>query len=120
MGYLHRDIKSGNIVLGEVGSRLIDGVKSRYERVLKVVDFGLSRGIVLPPKPMTKEISTLNWRPPEVIMNNLRYTQALDMWSIGVVIYEMLTGSVPFPGCSEMEVLVNIFRRKGCPTDMQA
>ena len=41
---------------------------------------------------MTKEIATLNWRAPEVILDNLCYNQGVDMWSIGIVIYEMLTG----------------------------
>ena len=92
-GYIHRDIKSHNIVLGEPGSFInADGTASQYDRVLKLCDFGLSRVSPLPPKAMTKEISTLNWRAPEVILDNLRYNVSVDMWSIGVVIFEMLTG----------------------------
>jgi len=64
---------------------------------------------------MTREMSTLNWRAPEVMLNNLRYNQAVDMWSIGVVLYEMLTGDLPFEGISEIEVLLSIFRTKGTP-----
>ena len=119
-GYIHRDIKSGNILIGEPGSLIVNGVKRKYEQVLKVADFGLSRTLVVPPKPMTKEISTLYWRAPEVMLGNMRYTQAVDMWSIGIVIHEMLKGSLPFEGTTELEVLINIFRKKGLPSDKDA
>ena len=121
-GLIHRDIKSGNILLGEPGSFEVDGVKSNHERVLKVADFGLSRIFPFPPKPMTKEISTLNWRAPEVMMDmdNLRYTHAVDMWSIGIVFHEMLTGKLLFTGQTELEVLLDIFRKKGRPMKSDA
>jgi serine/threonine protein kinase len=69
---------------------------------------------------MTKEIATLHWRAPEVILDNLTYCQAVDMWSIGVVIYECLTGQLPFEGKTEIEYLLNIFKRKGIPTEHTA
>ena len=54
------------------------------------------------------------------MLNNLRYNQAVDMWSIGVVLYEMLTGDLPFEGISEIEVLLSIFRTKGTPQDQMS
>ena len=116
-GFIHRDIKSHNIVLGEPGSRTINGQPRQFERVLKLADFGLSRLMCFPPKPMTKEIATLNWRAPEVMLDNMQYSQSVDMWSIGVVIYEMLTGELPFSGTSEIAVLLSIFKMKGTPSD---
>ena len=41
---------------------------------------------------MTKEIATLHYRAPEIMLDRLNYNEAVDMWSIGVVIYQMLTG----------------------------
>ena len=115
---MHRDIKSANIVVGERGSFVRpDGTLSNYDRVLKLADFGLSRVMTFPPKPLTKEIATLNWRAPEVILDNLKYNFAVDLWSIGVVIYEMLTGRLPFEGSSEIEYLLSIFRMKGTPVE---
>lgn len=55
----------------------------RFE--LKIADFGLSRMMPLPPIKMTKEIATLHFRAPEVMLDNLNYTQAVDMWSIGII-----------------------------------
>ena len=73
-GYIHRDIKSSNLVIGQPGSYVYpDGRKSNIDRVLKLADFGLSRVMPLPPNKMTKEIATLNWRAPEVILDNLSY-----------------------------------------------
>ena len=117
-GYIHRDIKSANILLGSSGSFIkADGTQSQYDRALKIADFGLSRVISLPPNKMTKEIATLHWRAPEVILDNLQYSFGVDMWSIGVVIYEMLTGELPFKGNCELDYLMSIFRQKGTPTD---
>ena len=99
-GFIHRDIKTPNILLGEKGSHInpTTGAKSKYYRQLKIADFGLSRVMAIPPKHMTKEIATLHYRAPEVILDNLQYTQAVDMFSIGIVIYEMLTGLFLFNG----------------------
>jgi len=57
----------------------------------------------LPPTMMTKEIQTLYYRAPEIILDNLQYSNAVDMWSIGVTVYEMLTGQVMFSGTSEID-----------------
>ena len=83
-GFIHRDLKSHNILL--------------KKGQLKIADFGLSRFLTSPPKPMSKSVATLNWRAPEIILNNLKYTQAVDMWSIGIILYEMLTGQILFGG----------------------
>ena len=85
---IHRDIKSANILLGAPGSLpRKNGEPSEFDRTLKLADYGLSRVIAVPPKQMSREMGTLNWRAPEVILENLTYSQGVDMWSIGVVIY---------------------------------
>jgi serine/threonine protein kinase len=68
-----------------------------------VGDFGLSRFLALPGRPMTKEVSTLWYRAPEVLLNNLAYSHPIDIWSVGTIIYEMLNGTKMFKGMSEIE-----------------
>lgn len=65
--------------------------------------------------PMSKEIMTLWYRAPEVILNNLYYSSEIDLWSAGVIIFEMLTGKSMFEGTSEIDMLMKIFRLKGTP-----
>ena len=81
-----------------------------------MADFGLSRKLAVPARSMTKEVSTLWYRAPEVLLDNLCYTHAMDMWSVGTIIYEMLFGHVMFKGISEIEQILTIFRTKGTPT----
>ena len=64
---------------------------------------------------MTKEVMTLWYRAPEVILDNLFYTQSIDLWSVGCIIFEMLTGEHLFKGNSEIDMLFKIFSFKGTP-----
>jgi aurora kinase len=76
---IHRDIKPENL--------LDDG------GVLKIADFGFS---VHAPKSMRKTFcGTLEYMAPEIV-NNKRYNDKLDLWCIGVLAYEFLTGGTPF------------------------
>ena len=65
---------------------------------------------------MTKEVSTLWYRAPEVLLDNLKYSHAVDMWSIGTIIHEMLYGEKMFRGLSEIEQILTIFKKKGTPS----
>lgn len=67
---------------------------------------------------MTKEIMTLWYRAPEVLLDNLCYTKQIDLWSIGVTIFEMLTGKHMFRGTSEIDMLFQIFYLKGTPVQL--
>ena len=80
-----------------------------------VGDFGLSKTNEYPRVPMTKEIMTLWYRAPEVILDNLCYDESIDLWSVGCIIYEMLTSQHLFRGNSEIDMLYKIFNFKGTP-----
>ena len=108
LGYIHRDLKPGNILIGERGGE-------NHGRTVKVADFGLARAMSLPVRPMTKEIQSLPYRAPEIMLENLLYSSSVDMWSLGVIIYEMLMGHRMFNGYSEIEYLIEVMRRKGTP-----
>jgi serine/threonine protein kinase len=64
---------------------------------------------------MTKEIMTIYYRAPEVLLDNLNYSPAIDLWSAGTIIFEMLTGKVMFSHRSEIQMITSIFNLKGTP-----
>ena len=90
-GIVHRDLKPGNIFCDE--------------GVVKVGDYGLSKFISCSRRSgHTESIGTVHYMAPEVA--NGRYGKEIDVYALGVILYEMLTGRVPFEGESIGEVLM--------------
>lgn len=77
---IHRDIKPENILLGMHGE-------------LKMADFGWS--VHAPGDRRKTQCGTLDYLPPEIV-NHTSYGGAVDLWSLGVLMYEFLTGGAPF------------------------
>jgi cyclin-dependent kinase len=100
---LHRDLKPQNLLINEEGE-------------LKLADFGLARAFGIPVRSYTHEVVTLWYRAPEVLMESTRYSTPLDIWSCGCIFAEMTTGRPLFPGASEQDQLVRIFKILGTPT----
>jgi calcium-dependent protein kinase len=90
-GIIHRDLKPENIVFSEPGNY----------KSLKLIDFGLS--IQQNAKKEKRRVGTPYYMAPEMIDGN--YVKASDIWSIGVIMYIMVTGKQPFYGRGKQEVL---------------
>ncbi|KAL5103826.1 Cyclin-dependent kinase 1 [Taenia crassiceps] len=102
---IHRDIKPANV--------LVDAGRN----IVKLADFGLARPFGYPPRALSEGVVSLWYRAPELLLGETVYCCGVDMWSMGCVFAEMVTGATLFRGDSEMDQLLCIFRMKGVPTE---
>ena len=107
-GVLHRDLKPRNLL-----------VNANCD--LKICDFGLARADLPKAKVraaiMTDYVATRWYRPPEVLLLYKRYTKAMDMWSVGCILGEILLRKPLMPGKDPENQLELIFSLFGTPSD---
>lgn len=102
---LHRDLKPQNLLISEQGE-------------LKLADFGLARAKSVPSRTYSHEVVTLWYRPPDVLLGSTDYSTSLDMWGVGCIFVEMITGAAAFPGVKDTtDQLDKIWRILGTPTE---
>ncbi|KAG2284447.1 hypothetical protein Bca4012_053109 [Brassica carinata] len=101
---IHRDLKPSNLLMNNSGE-------------LKICDFGMARQYGSPIKPYTQMVITQWYRPPELLLGAKQYSTAVDMWSIGCIMAELLSQKPLFPGKTELDQLQKIFAVLGTPTE---
>ncbi|XP_072050562.1 cyclin-dependent kinase-like 4 [Amphiura filiformis] len=94
---IHRDIKPENILVSKGG-------------VLKLCDFGFARTIAGPGEVYTDYVATRWYRAPELLVGDPNYGKAVDIWAVGCLQAEMLTGEPLFPGDSDIDQLYHIIK----------
>ncbi|KAM0474392.1 hypothetical protein ACHAPX_007729 [Trichoderma viride] len=110
MDIIHRDIKGANILVDNKGT-------------IKISDFGISKKLeasnILNGAANNKHRPSLQgsvfWMAPEVVKQT-SYTRKADIWSLGCLVVEMMTGSHPFPDCSQLQAIFRIGGGKATPT----
>jgi len=103
IGICHRDIKPQNLLLDPTSG------------ILKLCDFGSAKMLVK-GEPNVSYICSRYYRAPELIFGSTTYTAAIDVWSVGCVLAELLLGQPLFPGESGVDQLVEIIKVLGTPT----
>lgn len=93
-GVVHRDLKPDNIMLS----------KSNSLSEIKIMDFGLSK-IMSPLEKAADGFGTLSFVAPEVLIRK-PYNKEVDIWSVGITLYYMLTGLLPFDDDSDNEEII--------------
>lgn len=107
-GVMHRDLKPQNLLVTADGR-------------LKIADFGLARAFCPPIRPLTHEVVTLWYRPPEILLggNSYAYAPPIDVWAVGTILVEMVNKVAMFQGECEIDQLYKIFQLLGTPNETQ-
>ena len=100
-GICHRDLKPENLLYLNEGNEL--------KNPIKVIDFGLSQ-LVDPSQKLTSKVGTAYYVAPEILQGN--YTEKCDIWSMGVILYILLSGDPPFNGPSDNAIYAKIAKWK--------
>ena len=113
-GIVHRDLKPENVFL----KRRSDGTDQ-----VKILDFGIARDLEQQSQSLTSTgvaMGTPHYMAPEQAMSARGVVATADVWAIGAMLYEALTGRVPFDGETSSAVIVHVCTRPHAPIQQAA
>ncbi|KAK2646087.1 hypothetical protein Ddye_021282 [Dipteronia dyeriana] len=100
LGLIHRDLKSDNLLISN-------------DKSIKIADFGVAR-IEVQTEGMTPETGTYRWMAPEMIQHR-PYTQRVDVYSFGIVLWELITGMLPFQNMTAVQAAFAVVNKGARP-----
>jgi len=106
--FLHRDLKPHNVLLDK---------DLTTSSCLKIADFGFARMFGPVNTTFTREVVTLWYRSPEILLGSQAYASSVDIWSCGCILGELAIGRALFPGDSEIGTILKIFELCGTPNE---
>lgn len=129
-GILHRDLKPGNVLAPRIGTNASGEPNYDFQR-LKIADFGLAKDLAAAdgPTQLGDVLGTPSYMAPEQASGvQKKLTPAVDVYALGAILYEALTGHPPFLGSSSAETVVQVLSqepvpprrlRPDCPIDLE-
>ena len=110
LGIVHRDLKPANLFLA---------LRPDGSRRVKVLDFGISKGTTKGASSrftsVTRSLGTPAYMPPEQIRDPKNVDHRADLWALGAILYELLTGQMAFVGENVKVVLDRVLEEDPCP-----